>query len=91
MKIIHTDRDDSPAVELSAEEFLKKNAEINAAKSAKDVVLDLGTGEKVQKEKPAETKSNSKAWLWVIILIVLIIIAAIAYNYVQKRNEQTNG
>lgn len=90
MKIIHSDRDESPAIELPADEFLKKNAEINAAKSAKDVVIDLNTGQPIPNEKPV-AEPKSKAWLWVVILIVLIIIATIAYNYIQKRNQQTNG
>lgn len=82
MKILHTDKDETPAVELPAENFIQKIAE----------PIDITTGAPVA-EQPTPVKKNNKALWGVILLVVVLIIATVIYYFQLKkqRNEYSGN
>lgn len=84
MKILHTDKDETPAVEVPAGQFIQQIQQPNSAQNA---VIDLSTG---QQAAPAaqEKKKNNKAIWAIIILIVLLIIAGLIYYFKLKAKKE---
>jgi len=92
MKILHTDKDERPALVLDAEKFLQENAKVNKPHSANDVVIDLSTGNPMAAEKPAK-KNNGTIWAIIIILVLLIVTGLVYYFKLkaQKENEYSGN
>lgn len=83
MKILHTDKDETPAVEMPAEQF------INQIQQQKPI--DITTGEPVT-EQPTPVKKNNKALWGVILLVVVLIIATLIYYFqIKKQRDEYSG
>lgn len=76
MKILHTDKDENPAVEIPAEQFIQKIQE----------PIDVTTG---QPATPVETpkKNNNKIWAVVIVLALAIVATLIVYFKLKAKKE----
>lgn len=84
MKILHTDKNENPAIELPAEQFLNEAAKTN--------VIELIPDGTTVSPQPAKAKNS---WLWPVVIIVLVLlIAAVVYYFKikkQKENEHSGN
>jgi len=81
MKILHTDKDEKPAIELPAEQFLNTPAA---------AVIDLSTGEPETIPAPVEKKKNN-GWIWAIVALLAIAIIATLVVYLKRKKDIENG
>ena len=80
MKILHTDKDENPAIELPAEQFLNTPA----------AVIDLSTGEQETIPAPVEKKKNN-GWILAIVALLAIAIIATLVVYLKRKKDIENG
>lgn len=85
MKILHTDNDENPAVELDAAAFLAETAAAaDAAKNARPI--DISTG---QPETSVQIKKKNNNAIWaIIILVILLIIAGLVFYFQLKAKKE---
>jgi hypothetical protein len=81
MKILHTDNDENPAIEVPAETFFEQQNQ------AKKNPIDLGTGKEVVEQHEPSKKDNKVIWTIVIILVIMIVVGLIYYFKIKAKKE----
>lgn len=88
MKILHTDKDENPAKEIPAAEFINR---IQQPTTVKEAVIDLGTGQPVAEQPKSEKKNNGWIWTLIAVLVLLLIAGTVYYLKLKAAKDEHSG